>query len=484
MSEFETARNTRTILLAVVVIVVVVAGGIIGFLFLGGQGPTDTTTDTEPSGAEITILTRHDVAIHNVFEPIFLQSDFAQDNGITSILWKTPSAEFWDELLDRGEIDVCWGGGPTIFDQLMRDGRLATLDSELMQEVADRVPDQIAGANMKRNDTEDNLKWMAAAISTFGFTVNHQFLDEYDLPTPGKWTDLANATYGSLLPTIPTIAMGNAPDTTSNTRIYEIITQGLGWDTGWQTMARMAGSANIYSGSVETQAASENGDVGISMSIDFYGYLTQYRNPDCEYIIPEGQTIVNGDPIAIPNNAPNQEYAEGFVDFVMSCEGQALWLDPSIRRMPVLECAFRQPGAEDAQDLYAVYNQTVDTEGIDFNDTLSLQINSAFTKYFESVFTQAHTELVDTWNLLVSSYLDGDITEGEFESFASMMGTPVTIVDPDTSEEEKFTTEYAIEINEKMIYDADFASTVQSLWTAAAKAAYQDVYNQVSALLT
>ncbi|MHA1906460.1 MAG: ABC transporter substrate-binding protein [Candidatus Thorarchaeota archaeon] len=481
MSEFESARDTKTIMIAVVVIVVIGVGGIAGFMLLGGGGG-NTTTTTDPTGLTLTVLTRHDVAIHNVFEPAFLASDLAQNAGITDILWKTPSGEFWDDLIDLGQIDVCWGGGPTLFDQLMRDSRLLALDSTYILEVADRVPDLIAGTEMKRSYDGD-LRWIAAAISTFGFTVNHQFLDDYSLPTPTSWTDLANATYGSLLPTIPTIAMGNAPDTTSNTRIYEIITQGMGWDNGWTTIARMAGSSNIYGGSVETQQAAELGQVGISMSIDFYGYLTQFRNPDCEYILPEGQSIVNGDPIAIAETSTQVNLAEIFIDFVLSAEGQALWLDDSIRRMPVIEGAFHEPSAAGAQDLYAVYNQTKATTGVDFNDTLSLLTSSALVQYFEAVFTDAHTELRQAWGAMVGAFLDGHINATELDYYASLMGSPVTVQDPDTSVNEKFTLEYAIEINDNMIYDSDFASSITSLWTAAAKAQYINVYNQIQALL-
>ncbi len=480
MSEFESTRNTRTIMIAVVVIVVVAVGGVVGITLLGGGGTTTTTT-TEPTGNTITVLTRHDVAIQTVYEPAFLASDLAQELGITDILWKTPSGEFWDDLLDLGEIDVLWGGGPTLFDQLMRDDYLMPLDSAYITEVLDRVPDTIAGTDMKRT-YESNIVWVAAAISTFGFTVNHQFLDDYDLPTPSSWTDLAGPIYGSLLPNIRTIAMGNAPDTTSNTRIYEIITQGMGWDEGWTTIARMAGSSNIYGGSVETQQAAEQGQVGISMSIDFYGYLSQFNNPDCEYILPEGQSIVNGDPIAIADSTSHVNYAEAFVDFVLSAEGQALWLDDSIRRMPVMEEAFHEPSAAGATDLYTVYNQTKATTGIDFNDTLSLELNAALINYFESVFTDAHTELRAAWGAIVQAYDDEVINATELDYYAALMGAPVTAEDPDTTVDEEFTMAYAKEINDKMIYDADFANSIKSAWTTAAKAQYNDVLAMIQAL--
>ncbi|MFW9955190.1 MAG: ABC transporter substrate-binding protein, partial [Candidatus Thorarchaeota archaeon] len=210
--------------------------------------------------------------------------------------------------------------------------------------------------------------------------------------------------------------------------------------------------------------------------------LTQFRNPDCEYILPEGQSIVNGDPIAIAATTTHTQASEVFLDFVLSPEGQALWLDDSIRRMPVMESAFWEPEAAGAQDLYTVFNQTVATSGIDFNDTLSLMTSSAFIQYFEAVFTDAHTELRQAWGAIVEAFYDGKIDASELDYYAGLMGTPVTVQDPSTSTNQKFTLAYAIQINDAMIYNSDFASTITSRWTAAAKAQYISVYNQIVAL--
>lgn len=493
MSEFESAGASNRALMAIIVIVIIGVAGV-GFVMLGGLGPTTTTTTTptttptgstttttttEPTEGVLTIVTRHDITIHNVYEPAFLATDYAQNNGITDILWKTPSEAFWDDLIILGQADVLWGGGPTLFDQLMRDDHLEPLISPKMQTVADRVNDTIAGSAMKRNNSADQLVWIAAAISSFGFTVNHDFLDDYSLPTPSSWTDLADPIYGSLLKAIPTIAMGNAPDTTSNTKIYHIITQGLGWQQGWTTMARMAGSANIYGGSVETQTAAESGQVGIAMSIDFYGYGTQFRNPDCEYIVPDGESIVNGDPIAIADTSSHKDWAEAFVDFVLTPAGQALWFDDSIRRMPVMREAFYEPGAP--TDLYTAFNNTLENVGIEFDDTLELEINSAFIHYWSAVFNDAHTELVDCWYAILDAYDDGRINLAELNAYANQMGAMLTVQDPDTLTMEEFTIEYATSINYKMIYDAGFLSDIKDAWTAEAKAQYVLVMNAANA---
>ncbi len=488
MSEFETTRNTSTIVVAIVVIAIIAVAGVSIMLLAPpiDPGPTNgtlttTTTTTNTTGITLTILTRHDLSIQQVYDGAFLTSDFAKDNNIVDLKWRAPANEFWDDLIADGTIDVCWGGGPTLFDQLMRDNYLEPLTSPKMQIVEARINDTLAGVDMKRNNTSDELIWIAAAISTFGFTVNHAFLDDYSLPTPTTWTDLADPIWAKELPTIPTIAMGNAPDTTSNTRIYEIITQALGWEAGWVNMARMAGSSEIFGGSVETQDAAESGDVGVAMSIDFYGYLSQAKNPDCEYIVPEGQSIVNGDPIAIPNTSTQKELAEGFLDFVLSAEGQALWLDDNLRRMPVMREAFDEPGLTGVEDLYSAFNQTTTTIGIDFDDELSLGMNRAFIKYFESVFTDSQSDLVNCWTAIIDAYDEGRIDLSEFNAYCDLMGAMISIVDPKTAVSEEFTIAYASAINHDMIYDSSYASTVQSRWTIAAKLQYQDVMAAVNA---
>jgi ABC-type Fe3+ transport system substrate-binding protein len=471
-AEFETGRNLNRIIIAVVIIGIVGVAGVVVYLNLGA-GP-----NVPPQ--KITILTRHDVAIMTAYEDAFLATDYAKEHNIVDIVWKTQDGPFWDDVISAGGIDVLFGGGPTLFDQMQRDGNLEPLNWSSIETILDRVPDEIAGADMKRTNGNGDVVWVAAAISSFGFTVNHAFLDTYSLPTPANWTDLAQPIWGSLLPTA-TIAMGNAPKTTSNTRIYEIITQGMGWDTGWVTMARMAGSARLYQGSVQTQQAAENQEVGVSMSIDFYGYNTQLNNPDCEYILPEGETIVNGDPIAIVKDTPKRDLAEGFLDFVLSPEGQAVWLSPGISRMPVLEGAFLTPYGQTFPEMYAIFNKTRENVGIDFNDTLSLETNIAFIAYFEAVFNDAHDNLVSCWKALVDAYYASDITIEQLNSWAIDMGTPVTINYESTPT--KFTVDFAKQINDQMINSPTFYFDMQTAWTAAANAQYLATLNDLNTYL-
>jgi ABC-type Fe3+ transport system substrate-binding protein len=364
-----------------------------------------------------------------------LATSFAEDNHITDISWNDPEDSFWDDIIAAGEADVVWGGGPTIFDQLMVDGRLYPLTSAAMQAAAARVPDEFGGVDLKRNNTADQLAWVAAAVSTFGFTTNNYFLNSWSLDTPYSWSDLGNWTYGQYLPTLPTIAISNAPFSSSNRRCYEIISQGYGWEEGWDLLARIAGNSQMPGGSSSVKAAVDNGAVGVAMSIDFYGYQSAYDRPGvCEYIVPSDYTVINGDPIAIAATSTQKDLAEVFVDYVLSAEGQAVWLDPSAMRLPVIEGAFAEPvdpANEALRDaLYLAYNTTKVSVGLDFNDTESLSVSNSFKYYFEAVFYDAQTDLVDCWNAIVYARMNvGGFDDADVDSYAAQMSQILTVGD-------------------------------------------------------
>jgi len=46
------------------------------------------------------------------------------------------------------------------------------------------------------------------------------------------------------------------------------------------------------------------------------------------FALPEGQTVINPDSIAILKNPPDPELARHFMEFVLSREGQLLWMLP------------------------------------------------------------------------------------------------------------------------------------------------------------
>ena len=433
-----------------------------------------------PEGITLKIITRHDTAIWEAFEPKFLETDYAKEHNIVDIQWVAPDPGLWKQVIEAGGVDVAWGGGPTLFDTMIGYGLLEPLTGSNVLARVSQIGDTLAGAPMKRFDGEGNILWVAAAISSFGFTVNHPFLETYDLPVPTRWSDLANRTYASLLPKA-TISMGNAPHTTSNTRSYEIILQAFGWDEGWSVLTRMAGNAEIFSGSgisVDVQSAVETGEVGIAMSIDFYGYTSVLRNPECEYIIPSGESIINGDPIALVNGTSHKEEAEELIAWILSPEGQSIWLLENINRMPVVEEAFETELGGTRPDLYNLYQITISNIGIEFSDPLALSYENSLMLYFQSVLTDVHEELVDAWATLVDAVNTGKITEARFQELSYQLGLPVSW--EEGGEAFQFTMEYAQSINDQVKTDPTFANQMASIWRDAARTQYATIRDEVA----
>jgi ABC-type Fe3+ transport system substrate-binding protein len=313
-------------------------------------------------------------------------------------------------------------------------------------------------------------------IKFIGFTVNHRFFENHSLPVPNTWTDLTNASYGCLLPNTPPIAICSPETDLFQHYIFQLITMAKGWDEGWIHLARIAANARIFENLDQAQSALEADEVGVLLTFDRQGFKIMESDSDCEYIVPSDGTEIQGEAIGIPVASSQKDLAEGFIDFVLSAYGQSLWLNLTSRKMPILSSAFNERLGEQAQVLYAVFNQTLRSSGVYFNDTLALDTMNSFKAYFNSVFIESHQELVDCWSLLAKAYHDGNITESEFETLATQMGTLVTIVDPITSEECKFTIDYARKTN-------GIVEEYRLLWTSAAKAQYQDVQNQIGLLL-
>jgi len=434
------------------------------------------------SGITLTIITRHDTTIWTLFEPAFLASSYAEENNVVDVKWMGPDPGLWTETIEAADVDVAWGGGPTLFDTLIDFDLLAPLEEgSYALERVNEMNDTIAGGSMKRFDGHGRVLWVAAAISSFGFTVNNDFLADAQLPVPNKWEDIANETYGKLLPQ-PSISMGNAPGTTSNTRIYEIIIQAFGWDEGWRILTRMAGNAGIYGGSVETQNAVEQGDVGVGMSIDFYGYTSQIDYPNCQYILPEGQSIINGDPIALVYKSQHKDAAQDFIGWVLSPEGQSIWLNERINRMPVRPDAFQTEKGQQRSDLYTLFNNTISNVGIPFSDEVAISYEQSLMYYFEAVLKNEHEALAGlagAWTEIVKAKAEQRISQQEFSDFLLELGTPVSWVNSTDAQTYQFTEEYAIAINEKIYWDSLFRSQMQDIWGDAARAQYQSIYASV-----
>jgi len=463
---------TKVVAVILVVVLVAVVGASIYVLTPPVKPP--------PAKKVLRVITRHDTAITGLAYDKFLASEIAKKYGISEALFVNVAAPLWRDTIrsyqQRGEpFDVAWGGGPTLFDEMVASGFLAPLARPDTLKVVNQIRDEIGGAPLKRLGPDKKIVWVAAAISSFGFIINYDMLEKYKLPEPKLWEDLAGVELAKVLPR-PAVSYASPKLSTSHTRIYEIILQKFSWDRGWSVLARMAANGRSYPGSVEALSAVQSAEVAFGIAIDFYGYQSEIQFPRTRYVLPFNQSIVNGDPIALLTTTKDSEMAQAFIEWVLSVEGQKIWLHRDINRLPIREDLFKTPEGQARKDLYRNFNVTLNNIGIQFDDELALKYEFALREYFDAAFVDTHYDLVSVWQKLASAYTQGKISKARFEELAFELGKPLSWKQAGATV--TFTQEYAISINEK-IKDPATASEFAKTWRVAATERYRYILDLI-----
>jgi ABC-type Fe3+ transport system substrate-binding protein len=433
-------------------------------------------------GKTIRVITRHGADIMLVAEDLFKKSDFAIENHITNIEWLPIADSLWIETIKRSDdVDVAWGGGPDLFDIILDADLLAPLEGNGIDAILAGIPEDIGGSETRRMVGND-VYWAGAAISSFGFTVNTELLDYYDLPEPTTWADLASPIY--YLPE-KLVGTADATTSTSNTRIFQIILQIYGWEEGWDLLVRMGANSAIYDQSGNVRDAVINKEIAIGTTIDFYGYTAQWLNPEfCRYVFPADGTIVNADPIALLTTTTDEELALGFIEWVLSSEGQKTWLDGNINRMPVNEAVFDTPLGLQRSDLEAVFGKTQEALTIQFDSVEGASYYSAIRSFHRAVIVLPQIQLEQFWDDLTLTLEDGKITQAQFDDLAFRMGDPneIPFVDPATGKAEIFTMEYAQAINDRIATDVEYKQNLVDVWITAANNHYAELAAELESI--
>ncbi len=460
----------------------------------GTTTPTVTLPTETPSGTETTpvqvppvtlrVITRHPGEIQVATKEAFLKSEIARAYNIVNIEFYSLDPVVWvSSIKRRGDFDVAWGGGPTLFDTLYENKLLAPLEGRLLSEAIAQIPDTLAGTSMKRVGPDGKIYWVAASVASFGFTVNYDVIRKFNLPVPSKWSDLASPELGRPLARElrPMVSIADPTRSTSHTRMYEIILQAYGWDLGWVNLTLMAANSLIEGGSTEARDNVKEGKVAVAITIDFFGYTVMKANPATEYIIPEGETIVNGDPIALLTTSRNVEAAKAFIAWVLT-EGQKIWFREDINRLPANPKSFETPEGVQRTDLKAVYEKLADIRGINFDDDRALKIERAMQAYFKATLVDLDSLLKEVWRKLLMLYFAGKISEAQFREYCRRLGEPLTYVDPLTKNVVKFTEDDAMRVVNAISKDARLEDSYIRAWRAAAEDRYRGIMGELGRL--
>ncbi|MDM7275339.1 MAG: ABC transporter substrate-binding protein [Thermoprotei archaeon] len=450
------------------------------------ETPRGTVPTTPPQVSPVTlrVITRHPGEIQVATKEAFLRSEIARMYNIVNIEFYSLDPVVWvSAITRRGDFDVAWGGGPTLFDTLYLNRLLAPLEGRLVGEAIAQIPDTLAGTSMKRVGPDGKVYWVAASVASFGFTVNYDVIRKFNLPVPSKWSDLASPELGRPLvrEVRPMVSIADPTRSTSHTRMYEIILQAYGWELGWVNLTLMAANSLIEGGSTEARDNVNEGRVAVAITIDFFGYTVMKANPATEYIIPEGETIVNGDPIALLATSKNVEAAKAFIAWVLT-DGQKIWFREDINRLPANPKSFETPEGAQRKDLKAVFDKLATIKGINFDDDRALKIEKAMQAYFKATLVDLDSLLKEVWRKLLELYFAGKISEAQFREYCRRLGEPLTYVDPVARKIVKFTEDDAMRVVDAVSKDVRLEDSYVRAWRTAAEDRYRSLLEELRRL--
>ncbi len=255
-------------------------------------------------------------------------------------------------------IDLFFGGGSDSFQEMHSAGLLQKLPSDF------GVPATLNGVEMR---DKDNF-WVAAALSSFGILYNKSIVARDNLPVPQSWADMGNPKLRGRT------ALADSRHSGSAHMAYEIILQANGWQKGWAILTQMAGNARAFGKSSSALLDDvSSGEAVAAPAIDFYASskIRKAGSDKLGYVEPKGQRVITADPIGVLRGAPQSKLAQEFVAFVLSPQGQKMWMLPkgasggpqnnALGRQPALPSAYKPIPVESlvTVDPYASTNNFV-----------------------------------------------------------------------------------------------------------------------------
>ncbi len=235
-------------------------------------------------------------------------------------------------------IDLFFGGGT--YDQ----NKFAQIGFAVPGGVEERHPEWFTEDIMPMNFAGEAIRdpqgrYYGACLSSFGIAYNILRIKELETVNVKSWTDLTNPRY------FMSIEVADPTKSGSINKCYEMILQQAmgqhgpdkGWQEGFRTLKLIVANSRCVTDSAGKVVRDvSSGSAAAGMCIDFYGFSEaeftksiSRGDPRIFYEMPKNGSAVTADPIQLLRGAPNKKAAEMFLDFLLSPEGQAIWM-----RMP------------------------------------------------------------------------------------------------------------------------------------------------------
>ncbi|MEM9480288.1 MAG: extracellular solute-binding protein [Verrucomicrobiota bacterium] len=357
-------------------------------------------------------------------------------------------------------VDLFFGGGAYPFQKFASMGYL--VDSGVRERHPDWFSDEVIPEVVGGEPFHDaEMRWVGAALSSFGICYNADKLFQLGITSPPKtWEDLGDPQFSGH------IALADPTKSGSVTKAFEMLIQeemhkavkaikprarvpeeellaealNEGWKNGLNLIQRICANARYFTDSAtKIPLDIAQGNAAAGMSIDFYGrtYNEILRDKDgysrVRFITPVGGTSVGADPIAMLRGAPNPEMAQAFIDFVLSKDGQRIWIQKPGTPGGPEETALRRSAIR--RDLYVSSTDTThyaDPQDNPFEQAESFQyipertahLFGAIRFIIRAMCIDSHEEMREAWKTLIETDFPKDAAEKFFT--VSMVGYPST----------------------------------------------------------
>lgn len=267
----------------------------------------------------ITVITSFPDSMTGPMEAAF---EAAHPEYDLEILNKKTSAgvKFIQEIAGDNTADIFWASAPDAFEVLKGDGLLADVAINSTD-----IPDKIGAYPL--NDPDG--KYYGFAGAGYGIMWNERYLRANELEPAAQWEDLAKAEYHGH------VGM-SAPSRSGTTHLtVETLLQGEGWEEGWAQWKRIAGNfRTVTERSFGVPDGVNTGNFGLGIVIDFFGFSSKASGFPVDFAYPTVTALVPAN-VGVVSNAPNQDGAVAFIEYLLTPEGQEVLLDPAIMRLPI-----------------------------------------------------------------------------------------------------------------------------------------------------
>lgn len=395
----------------------------------------------------LVVITPHNETIRSEFAEAFNAYWQKKTGKKVYMDWRTPGGTseirlVLDSKFENADenggvgIDVFFGGGDYIFET-MKD-RFTELDvfkdHKSWFEGENGIPQKYTG---ERYYSEDK-KWVGVCLAQFGICYNTDVLERLKIAPPKSWDDLADPKYFGV------IAMADPTKSGSVARAFEMLVQQkihaslartrrqpgetesmrrdrairYGWADGLNLIQGVAANARYF-----TDAATKiphdvsQGDAAAGMCIDFYGraYNEKLKQEDgssrLQWVAPEGGTSISVDPVAVFKGAENPVVAQGFVEFLLSEQGQVIWnkrVDSeggpkrrALRRMPIRPSVYTAANLADFTDPES--NPYAETPLFIYQGEITGPAFESLRFIIKSMCIDVHRELQAAWVALIEN---------------------------------------------------------------------------------